>query len=127
MKFTPGERFFVIENGLKGTVVGFEHLDGKDWYYVDWDESKSGVQLYEVSECDPIWEHECPVVQSQWRRVGNTIEITVKSPQPIEFIPIEIDMSKLKVECNGHHTWVNVGFHFTKEVCRYCDVERKLG
>ena len=135
MKFKDGDRFVVKESGYKGVVVKVEELDRLFYYATVWDHSRDMIpQLYAVEKCDDIWELDssCPVVQTQWRRVGNTMEITIKPPQSIDFIPIDLKISDIgngePVMCRVYgHEWVNAGFHFTKEVCKRCDTEKKGG
>jgi len=113
MKFQVGDEFRVIENGLTGKIVGtsFNSVFQQQEYVVKWPQHPR-EESYPVDECDPCWE-----------LTSRTAYIKV--PQSIDFIPMDIKVSgPIKVECNGHHTWVEVGFHFTKEVCRYCDIEK---
>lgn len=118
MKFKPGDRFYVKENGLKGMIVttSFNSIHQVSEYIVLW-ESRSQEESYSIDDCDPLWEmdKQCPMVQA----------VTMRLPQALDSIPIIINTSgPIKVVCNGHHTWVEVGFHFTKMVCKYCDTEQ---
>ncbi len=113
MKFQAGDSFEVKENSLKGTIKGicFNSILQCTDYVVQW-EGRQTEETYPVDECDPIWEL-------------TSRNIFIKVPQALDFIPITIDTSgPITVNCNGHHTWVEVGFHFTKMVCKYCDVEQ---
>ena len=116
MKFKAGDSFRVIENNLIGKIVGisFNSVYQQEEYVVKWP-NLSYEQTYPVDECDSIWELEpCPVV-----------DVYMKLPTALNHIEIKIDMSgPVKVQCNGHHTWVDIGFQFTKQVCKYCDVEK---
>lgn len=115
MKFQIGDNFRVIENGLLGQIIAtsFNSMHQQSEYVVKWTHH-AREESYPVDECDPCWELESRTVY-------------IKIPQAIDFImtDIKIDTSgPIKVQCNGHHTWVEVGFHFTKEVCKYCDIEK---
>ena len=116
MKFKAGDNFKVIDSGLLGKIVGttWNSMHQCEEYIVKWSHHKY-EETYPVDECDPIWELEpCPVVNSFL-----TIQNAINS------IPIEIKMDgPIKVQCNGFHTWIDVGFHHSKFVCKYCDVKR---
>lgn len=113
MKFQKHDIFRVSQNGLQGEIVdiSFNSIHQENEYIVKWDHH-GRYESYPTNECDPVWE-----------LVSRTSYI--KGNQSIEFTPIEITMSNsVKVECNGYHTWIDVGFHFTKEVCKHCNVEK---
>lgn len=120
MKFKVGDRFKVKEEyselQMTGTVTGtsFNSIHQTDEYVVLWDTNRTVPETYSVDECDRMWNYECPVV-------------TIRASHGIDFLVTNITIDTVgpvKIQCNGHHQWVEVGFHFTKEVCKHCDVER---
>lgn len=113
--FEIGDIFESIESGLRGKIkaISFNSIHQVNEYVVNWDSDPSRDWSYPCEECD-----------SAWRLVSRTFYL--KSTQAIDFVPIKIDTSgPVKVQCNGHHSWIEVGFNFTKEVCRHCDQEKK--
>ena len=116
MKFKAGDNIRVIENNLLGKIVGisFNSINQCDEYVVKWPHHQY-EESYPVDECDSIWALEpCPVVDTY-----------IKLPKPIDFIQFDFKVTgPVKVECNGYHTWIDVGFHHSKFVCKYCDVKR---
>jgi len=123
MKFQVGDRFKVkdefSELGMTGLISGtsFNSIYQRDEYVVRWDNSPLSENTYSTDECDRMWDHECPVVG-------------FRASQGIDFIPMSItiggiDYTKEQIMCNAYnHDWVEVGFHFTKTVCKRCDVEK---
>jgi len=113
-KFQPGDTYEAIETGAQGTIkaISFNSILQQEEYVIEWSDRPGQEWSYACEECDP-----------DWRLLSRTAY--VKSNQPINNFEIKINSNgPFKVECNGHHHWIEVGFNFTKQVCKHCDQEK---
>ena len=129
MKFNTGDRFKVIASGLRGRIAnaGFCSIFRLEEYTVVWDSSPHMRTVYLANDCDDLWDFDvCPVIETNlpqgndpfFRMYGGDQEdrSTPKAQAPEE------------ENCHIHgHKWVEVGFHFTKTICKRCDKEQGNG
>ena len=122
MKFKQGDRFKVkdeySELGMTGTVTGtsFNSIYQRDEYVVLWDTNKLSPETYSMEECDRMWNHECPVVGQVDSRPYWIKEMAKESAAKPE-------TSTVMCQAYGHE-WIEVGFQFTKTICKRCDVSK---
>lgn len=114
-KFVSGDRFLVSQSGAMGTVesLSYNALYGYTEYFVRWDSSPSHMGSFVAHEVDSLWEKiETDLKNSGILPTGN---YNVGS----------IYTEKEDYNCfRDGHAWVDVGFHFTKIVCKHCDKEK---
>lgn len=125
--FESGDRFRVKERGHTGKVIrtmGLFDANGNcvnGSYGVVWDSfPNSGICYYDMSDVKDTWEK---VSDSQ--QIGvDYVPANVNDRLPTGMYPfIGIDPAFApKPECD--HKWVEVGFTFSKIVCKHCDKEK---
>lgn len=130
--FQANDRFRVKDSGLEGTVnaVSFNSIYQETEYYVTWDAfPEKGQCCYTASNADSIWEKMADLQKAL--EAGN---YTGADPGPgyanqdPDFLPPGQKANpwfdpSVKKACE--HKWVEVGFHRTIMVCKYCDIEQK--
>lgn len=99
-KFKAGDKFKAKDTGHTGTVQGvsYDYSSNTDDYRIEWDHVP-GVHYYQAHDVDTDWEKIISLP-------------TGASPYTWDY----------KVGCD--HEWVDVGFHFTKMVCKKCDKDK---
>ncbi len=138
-KFKAGDRF-ETSKGHVGTIIkiGWNSILGEDEYVVTWDHMpQSGECSYISSEAESDWKPIRKVV------VGSKAVLKFRG-QPFGFAEVKdfkIDYpagsieeitehpKEVSFECsvvrNGcNHEWVDVGFSYSKMVCKKCDKEK---
>lgn len=122
MLFDIGDRILVPSNGFTAVIVAISYSTATGHEYrVIWDHTPNAEYSYIASDVD-----------NQWQLLGKNYfhANVVTLPAGVEYIPLEvkidssIEANSIKVQCNGHHTWIDVGFHHSKMVCKYCDQEK---
>lgn len=136
-KFQVGEKIFDNSKG-EGEVVGYEynHLFGDEEYVVKW--SRDGKEeCVEQILADKTWSYiidepislytppkdKLPLPKSMQLSInGNKIKPFYQSG--IQSINVNVKVSDIKFECSHKHQ-IDVGFMFTKMVCKDCNKEIK--
>ena len=106
-KFQKGDRFRVKKNGFTGTVdcIDYNSTYGENDIYVQWDHFLPN-KLNMYSERDAMLD---------WDKIENSL--------PRGFTINEAAFGDTAKECL--HSWIEVGFMFSKVVCKNCDMEKK--
>lgn len=114
-KFQAGDTFIAVVTGVQGKVkaVSFNSIHQVEEYIVQWRDRPGEEFAYSCEECD-----------SEWRLLQRPPQYVGWMAQDSHDIKIQTG-GPVKVQCNGHHHWIEIGFNFTKEVCKYCDTEKK--
>lgn len=130
-KFQIGDKF-TTPNSITGKIVGTQRKYGYDAnynrtliheYVVFWDHMSVPKQpfVYEAVEAERIWS---PVLapgqtyQGQWQNLSMSQDIN-----PTDFLGVpKLNSENSTQECN--HEFVDVGFHWSKIVCKHCDKEK---
>ena len=134
MGFQANDRFRVKENGLEGIVnaVSFNSIYQETEYYVTWDSfPNKGQVCYMATDVDSIWEKMAKLKEALEAAEPNRGYVsqdgdTYHLPNGGTLIGMNRPSNEnttSKQLCD--HKWVEVGFHHTKVVCKFCDVEQK--
>lgn len=130
MAFKSGDRFRSKDTGLEGFIeaVSFNSVFQYYEYYVRWDGFPNQTHIYICDQVDTIWEkipnNTVPILSSGRKPSDLSFEDFrgVADWHAPEYDPTP---AETKPNCNSGHTWVDVGFSFSKIVCKYCDLEKK--
>lgn len=128
MKFQPGDRIRVKENGLTGTILAVAKINQDDSYIVMWDHYFHPLSYMANQIDDDLWEQigkikDAHILSIPGSGYVNQDPDVLPPGRGLHHIDIKITVGDEKKECN--HKWVEVGFMHTKTVCYHCDVEKK--
>jgi hypothetical protein len=119
MKFSVGDRIRVISNGSLGKIIAtdFDITTRQPEYVVLWESGKTNQ--YPTDDCDRIWEldPQAPLPQGWGATQGwHGTDFSLMGKE---------DKGGKQAACNYFdHEWVDVGFSFTKLVCKKCNVDK---
>lgn len=104
-KFKAGDRIRVIDNDKTGEIleVDYDWITHQDEYTVIWDAfMHTGSCIYPSRAADVAWELETP-------RSGVT----------------RLSAGSNSIMNQGcQHEWVDIGFNFSKIICKKCDIAK---
>ena len=84
-------------------------------YTVVWEHHNYSSHQYKASEVDSLW---------KLADICLAVDMTIKLPRSINFIPITLDIEGIKV-CECDHKWVNYrGLIENYQFCSKCDEKR---
>lgn len=103
MKFKTGDYFEVPSNGQRGLIRGisFNSIHSYAEYIVEWDSRPGFESSYLVEDGDALWEF-------------------ITGPAP--FYPHNAHFKEKTRDLPCTHEWVDVGFQFSRLVCKKCNL-----
>lgn len=132
LTFKVNDKFRVIPNGFVGIIKGvsFNSIHQEWEYYVEWERyPNQGPFCYVAQQADDLWEKISEIAaggagSGYVNQDPDIIKLDADSgPFAVTLPPGRIEFKPL-ISKQCEHKWVEVGFHHTKTVCYYCDMEK---
>jgi hypothetical protein len=123
-KFQVGEKIFDNSKG-EGEVVGYEynHLFGDEEYVVKWSRDGKEENVEQVI-ADQIWSYIIEEPVSPFTPPSEVPKLPKSLASAFGF-KIKMKLEDIKVAPCEHKHQIDVGFVFTKMVCKDCNIEIK--